>query len=123
MANTTAYAEILAGVDPALITSANEIAALPVTRKSELMALQKKNRPFGGFADGPKNADAFNDFSSEGPCGLNFIYLEEENLIPKEAEATGTMQVLCPRENGFKFTRQSNLFPREQPNKSRRKDR
>ncbi len=64
--NTTAYAEILAGVDPASIVSTKEIAALPVTRKSELMALQKKNRPFGGFAavSGP---DLAYIFASPGP--------------------------------------------------------
>lgn len=44
------YAEILAGVDPRAVTSRAALAALPVTRKSELIALQKAAPPFGGLA-------------------------------------------------------------------------
>ena len=64
--NTTAYARILADVDPKAIDSRQAIAALPVTRKSELMALQQKNRPFGGFSavSGPYLAYLF---ASPGP--------------------------------------------------------
>jgi phenylacetate-CoA ligase len=64
--NTTAYARILADVDPKAIDSRQAIAALPVTRKSELMALQQKNRPFGGFSavSGP---DLAYIFASPGP--------------------------------------------------------
>ncbi|RST84815.1 phenylacetate--CoA ligase family protein [Aquibium carbonis] len=41
----------LGGIDPAAITSRAALAALPVLRKSELMAFQAENPPFGGFAD------------------------------------------------------------------------
>jgi phenylacetate-CoA ligase len=44
------YAEILADVDPRAMTSRAALALLPVTRKSELIALQKEARPFGGLA-------------------------------------------------------------------------
>jgi len=50
---TSAFARILAGVDAGRITSREALARLPVTRKSELLALQKAHRasdPFGGFA-------------------------------------------------------------------------
>jgi phenylacetate-CoA ligase len=47
---TAAYAKILAGVDHAAITSRAALAQVPVTRKSELIELQKASRPFGGFA-------------------------------------------------------------------------
>ena len=50
---TTAFAKILDGVKPAEITSRAALAKLPVTRKSELLALQKERRasdPFGGFS-------------------------------------------------------------------------
>ncbi len=49
-ANAPAFAQRLAGVDSESITSFAALAALPVTRKSELAELQKGSRPFGGFA-------------------------------------------------------------------------
>ncbi len=49
-ANAPAFARILAGVDPAAITTRDALARLPVTRKSELADLQKGARPFGGLA-------------------------------------------------------------------------
>lgn len=48
-----AFAKILDGVKAADITSRDALAKLPVTRKSELLGLQKAHRandPFGGFA-------------------------------------------------------------------------
>ena len=48
-----AYAERLAGIDGAGVTSRSALAALPVTRKHELLERQKAQRaqdPFGGFA-------------------------------------------------------------------------
>ncbi len=50
---TGAFAEILAGVDATTITSRAALAALPVTRKHELLARQQAQRaqdPFGGFS-------------------------------------------------------------------------
>lgn len=52
-ANTSAFAELLAGVDPAAITSRAALARLPVIRKGELLERQKAQRgsdPFGGFS-------------------------------------------------------------------------
>src|SRR6478735_6749115 len=52
-ANATAFADILADVDGARVNSREALAQLPVTRKSELLALQKARRAsdaFGGFA-------------------------------------------------------------------------
>ena len=48
-----AFAQILAGVDAAAVTSREALARLPVTRKHELLERQKANRhadPFGGFS-------------------------------------------------------------------------
>jgi len=48
-----AFAEILQGIDCGQITSREALAALPVTRKSELLERQKRLRaedPFGGFS-------------------------------------------------------------------------
>lgn len=47
------WARILAGVDAAGVTSRAALAALPVTRKSELKALQQASLPFGGLAATP----------------------------------------------------------------------
>ena len=50
---TPAFAELLAGIDAAAITSRAALAALPVLRKGELLERQKAARaqdPFGGFS-------------------------------------------------------------------------
>ncbi|WP_372886693.1 phenylacetate--CoA ligase family protein [Shimia sp.] len=45
------YAEALAEVDPAAVTSPEALAALPVLRKSELSKAQGARSPLGGYAD------------------------------------------------------------------------
>jgi phenylacetate-CoA ligase len=65
-ASTAAYARILEGVDPAAIDSRGALARLPVTRKSELLELQKASRPFGGFASGRVGTTP-RVFASPGP--------------------------------------------------------
>ncbi len=44
------YKTLLADVDPDAITDIEAIAALPITRKSELIEQQQNNCPFGGYA-------------------------------------------------------------------------
>ena len=64
------FGHSLAGVDPDAIDSRSVLASLPVVRKSELLALQKADRPFGGFASagwGPPSPGARQVFSSPGP--------------------------------------------------------
>jgi phenylacetate-CoA ligase len=61
-----AYAERLAGIDPAEITDRAALARLPLLRKSDLPALHKAAPPFGGFVAGP--AGSFGRlFTSPGP--------------------------------------------------------
>ncbi|MCW5752894.1 MAG: AMP-binding protein [Alphaproteobacteria bacterium] len=48
--NTKHYARLFRRVDPAAIDGREALAALPVTRKSELKALQAAAPPFGGLA-------------------------------------------------------------------------
>jgi phenylacetate-CoA ligase len=61
-----AYAERLAGIDPAGIVNRAALARLPVLRKSELPALHKAAPPFGGFVAGA--ASSFGRlFTSPGP--------------------------------------------------------
>jgi phenylacetate-CoA ligase len=61
-----AYRERLAGIDPAAITSRRALAELPLTRKSELIELQRQNPPFGGFTTVALPAVA-RIFASPGP--------------------------------------------------------
>lgn len=61
-----AYAERLAGLDPATVTSRAALAALPVLRKSELPALHKASPPFGGLVATTPGSFA-RLFTSPGP--------------------------------------------------------
>jgi phenylacetate-CoA ligase len=65
-ANAAFYRKVLAHVDPRSITSRAALAALPVTRKSDLVELQKAERPFGGLNATPVSALA-RIFMSPGP--------------------------------------------------------
>lgn len=61
-----AYAQRLAGIDPASITSREALARLPILRKSELPTLQKQALPFGGLV--PEAPGSFGRlFTSPGP--------------------------------------------------------
>ena len=61
-----AYAELLSGIDAGSIVSAEALAALPVTRKSDLITRQSNNKPFGGLATGESGAMR-RVYSSPGP--------------------------------------------------------
>jgi phenylacetate-CoA ligase len=50
------WARILGGVDAASVSSRAALAALPVTRKSELRGLQQASLPFGGLVATPPGA-------------------------------------------------------------------
>ena len=60
------YGEALADVDPAGITSVEDLVALPVLRKSEIGAAQKANPPLGGYADMSREGIS-HVFQSPGP--------------------------------------------------------
>src|SRR5690349_15491695 len=47
--NAPGWARILADIDPAGVTDRAALAKLPLTRKSDLVALQKAEAPFGGL--------------------------------------------------------------------------
>jgi len=64
--NAPAYRERLAKVRPEDIIDRRALADLPVTRKSDLIELQRQNPPFGGFAAVPVSAVA-RIFASPGP--------------------------------------------------------
>ncbi len=64
--NSPAWARILSGVDADAVTSRDALAKLPVTRKSELLELQKANRPLGGLTTRPPGEMSW-VFASPGP--------------------------------------------------------
>jgi len=64
--NAPGWALILAGTDPGAVTDRAALARLPVTRKSDLVALQKAERPFGGLTAVPL-AQLGRIFVSPGP--------------------------------------------------------
>ena len=61
-----AYRDRLAGVSPAAIDSRQALATLPLTRKAELVEVQRRDPPFGGFTTVPLGAVA-RVFASPGP--------------------------------------------------------
>ena len=66
----SAFADILADIDPATITSRAALATLPVTRKHDLLARQQAQRAtdvFGGFSTIGFGAAMPRVFSSPGP--------------------------------------------------------
>ena len=65
-ANAPHFAELLADADPAAVTDRAALAALPVTRKSELIERQKADPPFGGLA-AARLGNLACVFSSPGP--------------------------------------------------------
>ncbi len=64
--NTSAYARLLADIDPTSITTAKALAQLPLTRKSSLIQLQTTEPPFGGFA-AVSGQELTHIFASPGP--------------------------------------------------------
>ena len=61
-----AYRDRLNGIRAEAIDSREALASLPLTRKSELIELQRRNRPFGGFTTVP-TAQLGRVFASPGP--------------------------------------------------------
>ena len=67
---TSAFAELLAGVDATRVHSRDALARLPVIRKHELLERQKAQRahdPFGGFAASVRGPAMPRIFASPGP--------------------------------------------------------
>ena len=65
-AESALYGKIFADVDPATITSREALAALPVTRKRDMIALQKNDPPLGGINTMPLESVSM-IFTSPGP--------------------------------------------------------
>jgi len=64
--NTTYFATLLKDIDPAAISNRDALAGIPVTRKSDLISLQKMTPPFGGMT-AVAHGRLGRIFSSPGP--------------------------------------------------------
>ena len=64
--NAPAYSELLREIDLDAISDFDAFTAVPLTRKSELLELQGKRRPFGGFTAATSTALS-HVFASPGP--------------------------------------------------------
>lgn len=62
-ANAPYFSELLKDVDPASVTDRAALAKIPVTRKSDLIDLQRQNPPLGGLSGAPMGRL----FQSPGP--------------------------------------------------------
>lgn len=65
-AKTPAFARSLAGIDPASVTTAADLARLPLIRKSDLIAAQAAELPFAGLVTRPAG-QLKRIFASPGP--------------------------------------------------------
>ena len=64
--NAAAYTRLLAGIDASSVNSREALARLPLTRKDELIKLQRQQLPFGGLC-AIKAPELIRVFSSPGP--------------------------------------------------------
>jgi hypothetical protein len=97
-----------------LSSTAQYIAAgkmRPVSGSSA--SLMELPLPMGGTEPGPEGAALKTDESSKGPGGWRFVYLEELNLMPKEAPSAKLTRIPGPGEPGFLPRQQPNLLPGE----------
>lgn len=60
------FSKLLDGIDPQDVSSRRALAALPVTRKSQLLERQKQSLPFGGLT-AVSSGDLARIFASPGP--------------------------------------------------------
>jgi len=70
--------------------------------------------PMGGTEEGPGVLLNKRDLSDQGPGVARFVYLEDINLVPREAESARLSRIPGPGESGVKWIEQTNLFPQEQ---------
>lgn len=64
--HATGFARILEGIDSESVSTREALALLPLTRKSELIELQKADPPFGGLTTTPRDG-LLRVFASPGP--------------------------------------------------------
>ena len=68
------------------------------------------NSPNGGFSDGPSRFIKYDDFSAQGPGGNGFLFVPEQNLVPRLSKPE-VLHIPGPGEPGFKYALPKNIFP------------
>jgi hypothetical protein len=96
-----------------LSTTADWIAAGKMSGGGATSSLARLQSLGEDYAMGPGRLFDFEDFSSTGPGGWDFVCLEQEDLIPGENASVNETMVPGPGDPGFKCTEQENLFPHE----------
>jgi phenylacetate-CoA ligase len=120
---SVAFAEILAGVDAATVTSRVALASLPVTRKTELLDRQKTAREdsgsgdavFGGFSTVGFGANMPRVFASPGtiyePEGKQLDYWRSARALAAAGFKAGELIHNC---FSYHFTRWAARFFRQE---------
>jgi phenylacetate-CoA ligase len=92
------FGKVLAGIDPAAITSRRALAQLPVTRKSALLELQRESLPFGGLNGTPVSGIA-RIFMSPGPIyepeGRSADYWRSARSLHAAGFRAGDLAINC----------------------------
>jgi len=96
-----------------LSSTARDIAAgkMRAGGATSLLRFMELPAPIGGYVEGPESLVSYQDLSSEGPGGLNFLFQEEKNIVPQEQGYV--LRIPGPGEPGFRWIEQKNLFPQE----------
>jgi hypothetical protein len=68
----------------------------------------------GEYIEGPGSVSDCVDLSDEGPGGWNFVFSEQENLVPQEKDSVDIMRIPGPGEPGFRCIEQKNIVPQEE---------
>ncbi len=80
---------------------------------------QEMPLPMGGHGEGPNAGSGHRDLSGEGPGGVRFVFIEEQNLVPNEGSSEVLARIPGPGEPGFVAEDQKNLFPQERPDREK----
>lgn len=95
--NTTAYAALFKDVDPAAVCTREALAQLPVTRKHDLVALQRDGRDtradtFGGYSTASFGPAMTRVFASPGPLYEPEGHLKDYWRVARAMHAAGFKQ-------------------------------
>jgi hypothetical protein len=85
----------------------------PAGTSAPPQAVMELALPMGGVESGPEGAVSPKDFSSRGPGGRRFFYVEGKDQLPGERSSMELTRTPGPGEPLFIFAEQENLFPVE----------
>ena len=105
-----------------LSSTARDIAAgiMRAGGATSLLRFMELPVPIGGYVEGPESLVSYQDLSSEGPGGLNFLFQEEKNIVPQDQAYV--LRTPGPGEPGFRWIEQKNLYPQENKRTNNKKN-